>query len=236
MEEIKYKFDQIEKHSNNYTYLYSIFTYIIWLWNWTIQLLIWFWIFLLMWDFENIIADNKYLNSYCVYTSVTFMVYILNGFCSHTFSTLCEVPKFKTLTQYKDTLFLSNPKIMFKIENYHEGKNKNKVITGIESEEFKYLSARDITDMTYINIIISELITNTDKHYVKFFINLELHSADIKTKLDYESQKTEFINRYKANDINNNFTSVSNLDFNNLNTENDFNNFNLAICFSRVSY
>ena len=181
--------------------------------NWFVQILVWISIAYLMIFFDQIIQDDYWLSDFSILFAIIYITYIIMATCcSKTFSFLINKQKTNTISQYMNNIFLTKPTITFKITNYHEETyyenqtlKTRRVDTNWETEDFNFLSSKDISNDLILDV-------NSQKTYIKLYIDLLLSPADNQTSNDYETQKEVFINKWKNFDSYYEFTQFSTLD------------------------
>jgi hypothetical protein len=87
----------------------------------------------------------------------------------------------------------------------------HRVVTHIDSEEFRYYSWRDTSGLFLLD---TQKFLNKEfkKAYIKLNLNLIMDMNDLETKSDYEFQKTFFYNKNRWRDVHMDFRETTRLD------------------------
>ena len=204
------------------------------MWYWTIQVLLWMSLILIIVGFS--VKDFWKTHPEVVFPpfAIFYLVYWINLFCSATFSYLLHQKESQSIYNYMSNLFYSPAQIEFNITCYHyntrqyiykdsNGREQWRTETYRENSfseisNFKYMSWRDISGPFILNTQGFE--GDPKLAMVKLRLEFNIEFANDGTVNDFEAQKNYFIQKNQFKD--------THYDFNQSNSLNGFNEYNLV--------
>lgn len=181
------------------------------IWFWFIQLCLWSSIVLVI---VALTLNKEILPGVLIFLSITYVVYIINSFCSHTCSYLNNRKQNSTIHAYMLSLFKERPRLTFSVTCYHyetrhhttrdkDGHVRHhtervRVITWSGSKDFYYLSSRDCSGLFRLDC--EAIRDNPGKYFIKLHLKLDIKKSEDGTAQEYINQRDRFFNTNRWRD------------------------------------